>query len=122
MSSPFVADVAHFLTKIKCYITYNIRYLSIFILVIHYSCVFFCAATPWPRPMQIFSVANSSSTVLSVLPIKDKSSEALPRDMWFRLEQVKQCRKIYPSSVAFQRLGKSGIKSYSKLKDRARGE
>lgn len=66
------------------------------------------------------SCSKQFYTVLSVLPIKDKSSEALPRDMWFRLEQVKRCRKIYPSSVAFQRSGKIGIKSFSELKEKAR--
>lgn len=39
-----------------------------------------------------------------VLPITDKR-EAVPCGMWFRLEQVKQCWKIDPSSAAFQRTG-----------------
>lgn len=47
---------------------------------------------------------------LHVLPITDKG-EAVLCSMWFRLEQVKQCRKIDPSSVAFQRPVRNSAKS-----------
>lgn len=45
-----------------------------------------------------------------VLPITDKR-EAVPCGMWFRLEQVKQCWKIDPSSAAFQRPARNSAKS-----------
>lgn len=45
-----------------------------------------------------------------VLPITDKG-EAVLCCMWFHLEQVKQCRKIDPSSVAFQRPVRNSTKS-----------
>ena len=45
-----------------------------------------------------------------VLPITDKG-EAVLCSMWFHLEQVKQCRKIDPSSVAFQRPVRNSAKS-----------
>lgn len=45
-----------------------------------------------------------------VLPITDKG-EAVLCSMWFHLEQVKQCRKIDPSSVAFQRPVRISAKS-----------
>lgn len=45
-----------------------------------------------------------------MLPITDKRKAVLA-SMWFRLEQVKQCRKIDPSSVAFQRPARNGPKS-----------
>jgi len=44
------------------------------------------------------------------LPITDKG-EAVLCSMWFHLEQVKQCRKIDPSSVAFQRPVRNSAKS-----------
>lgn len=46
-----------------------------------------------------------------VLPITDKRKAVLD-SMWFHLEQVKQCRKIDPSSVAFQRPVRNSSKSY----------
>lgn len=45
-----------------------------------------------------------------VLPITDKR-EAVLYSMWFHLEQVKQCRKIDPSPVAFQRPVRNSTKS-----------
>lgn len=45
-----------------------------------------------------------------VLPITDKR-EAVLCSMWFHLEQVKQCRKIDPSSVAFRRPVRNSTKS-----------
>lgn len=47
---------------------------------------------------------------MHVLPITDKR-EAVLYSMWFHLEQVKQCRKIDPSSVAFQRPVRNSTKS-----------
>lgn len=47
---------------------------------------------------------------MHVLPITDKRKAVLD-SMWFHLEQVKQCRKIDPSSVAFQRPVRSSPKS-----------
>lgn len=47
---------------------------------------------------------------MHVLPITDKR-EAVLDSMWFHLEQVKQCRKIDPSSVAFQRPVRNSPKS-----------
>lgn len=55
-----------------------------------------------PRPAFAFAV--------HALPITDKR-EAVPSNMWFRLEQVKQCRKVDPSSVAFQGPVRSSSKS-----------
>lgn len=46
-----------------------------------------------------------------MLPITDKRKAVLD-SMWFHLEQVKQCRKIDPSSVAFQRPVRNSPKSY----------
>lgn len=40
-----------------------------------------------------------------------KAVEAAASNMWFYLEQVKQCKKIDPSFIAFQRSGESGAKS-----------
>lgn len=48
---------------------------------------------------------------MHVLPITDKRKAVLD-SMWFHLEQVKQCRKIDPSSVAFQRPVRNSPKSY----------
>lgn len=41
-----------------------------------------------------------------------KIAETVPRNMWFYLEQVKQCKKIDPSFIAFQGSGESNVKSW----------
>lgn len=61
-------------------------------------------------PCRLLRLCFTLGFTLHVLPITDKG-EAVLRSMWFHLEQVKQCRKIDPSSVAFQRPVRNSAKS-----------
>lgn len=61
-------------------------------------------------PCWLWRLCFTLGFTVHVLPITDKG-EAVLCSMWFHLEQVKQCRKIDPSSVAFQRPVRNSAKS-----------
>lgn len=67
---------------------------------------------PKPRgsPCRLRRLRFTLGFNVHVLPITDKGEAVLCR-MWFHLEQVKQCRKIDPSSVAFQTPVRNSAKS-----------
>lgn len=62
----------------------------------------------------------TSDFTVHALPITDKGETVL-HNMWFHLEQVKQCRKVDPSSVAFQRSVRKNSKSQLHLIQTERG-
>lgn len=64
----------------------------------------------WGGPCPLWRLCFTPGFTVHVLPITDKG-EAVLCSMWFHLEQVKQCRKIDPSSVAFQRPVRNSAKS-----------